>query len=44
MMPAPNLSAADIANAQIDDIDLGLKSPAMIAWVLYSEPEWEAWQ
>ena len=44
VMPAPNLSPADIANVQTAQADFGLVNPVDVKWLAYSEPEWDAWQ
>ena len=44
VMPAPNLTPADLANVQTAQADFGLANPVEISWVLYSEPQWGEWQ
>ena len=44
VMPAPNLTPADLANLQTTQVDMGLKSQVEISWVLYSEKDWDNWQ
>ena len=43
VIPYPNLSEADWANTQVQQIDVSFKNPAKCFYVLYSEPEWKAW-